>query len=269
MPHRPPIIPGSADRRVARVGRPAADRWVASWRRPDAPGPAPGPAQALWSTAGTALPGVRTVRSIDVSMPLFEGMPSFPGDPPFAAEPVLRVDRGEPYDLSRLTLGSHAGTHVDPPSHFFAGEASADLLDLDLLNGPCLVVQGGADRRAVSAEEVAAVPPGTTRLLLRTANSDRWARKLEYFDDYVTLSRAAASSLVEQGVRLVGIDALSVESDPSGRFPVHRELLGHGVVILEGLLLEAAPPGPYELGCLPLAVRHGDGGPARAVLRPR
>ncbi len=209
------------------------------------------------------------MRSIDVSMPIFEGMPAFPGDPGCTVEPLLRLERGDAYNLSRLSLGSHAGTHVDPPRHFLTGGATVDRLDLEGLNGPCEVLDVPADRSSIGPDELGSLPRGTRRVLLRTANSARWARGLEFFDDYVTLSLRAATALAEAGVRLVGIDALSVESDPRGRFPVHRELLGRGIPILEGLLLQDAPPGRYELSCLPLAVRGGDGGPARAVLWPR
>lgn len=212
--------------------------------------------------------GVGSGPRIDVTMPLFPGMPVFPGDVPFAAAPTARLERGDPYDLSTLTLGSHAGTHVDPPRHFLPQGATIDRLDLDVLNGPAYVLEVPADRSAIGVAELADVPPGTERLLLRTANSVRWARRLEFFADYVALREDGARSLRERGIRFVGIDSLSVESDPSGRYPVHRDLLGHGIPILEGLLLAEAPPGPYVLDCLPLRIRDGDGGPARVVLRP-
>jgi arylformamidase len=206
------------------------------------------------------------VRPIDISMPIFAGMPAFPGDPRVVSEPLRRVARGDAYNLSLLTVGSHVGTHVDPPSHFLDGGPSAEELDLAALNGRCEVLGVPAGCRSVGSEEAARLPPGTRRVLLRTANSARWAERLEFFEDYVGLSIEGARAFADAGVRLVGIDALSVESDPTGRFPVHRELLGRGIPILEGLLLEAATPGPYELSCLPLALRGGDGAPARAVL---
>jgi arylformamidase len=205
---------------------------------------------------------------IDISMPLSEGTPRFPGDPPVVMEPLQRIDLGAPSNLSRWVLGSHAGTHVDAPSHFFRGAPSVDRLSLDTLAGPCLVVGGGADGRSVTAEELGKLPPGTTRVLLKTPNSLRWSRSLEYFDDYVELSEGGAARLLSAGVKLVGIDALSVESDPTGRFPIHRLLLSRGVVILEGLLLEAVREGASELACFPLALRDGDGAPVRAAVRP-
>ncbi len=204
---------------------------------------------------------------IDISMPLYEGMPAFPGDPPFRAEALRRLARGDPYELSQLSFGSHAGTHLDPPSHFLPDGASVDALDLEALNGPCEVVAVDPSRRSVGVEDLLHVRRGTARLLLRTANSARWAQRLAFFEDYVGLEREAAQRLVALGVRLVGIDALSVELDPHGGFPVHRELLGAGIAVLEGLLLGAVAPGAYGLTCLPLALRGGDGGPARAVLR--
>jgi len=209
------------------------------------------------------------VPRIDVSMPLFVGMPSFPGDPSFTSAPVDRIDRGQAYNLSLLGFGSHAGTHVDPPVHFDPRGVGIDRVDLERLNGPCQVIGVPDDRLEVGAAELGRIPPGTERVLFRTRNSARWARTLDFFEDYVALSAAAAQGLLDRGVRLVGIDALSVERDPTGRFPVHHRLLGGGALILEGLLLAEAPPGAYDLACLPLRLRDGDGGPARVTLTPR
>ncbi len=207
-----------------------------------------------------------TGRRRDISLPLFEGMPTFPGDPPFAAESVPRRTDGAPYRLSRLTMGSHTGTHVDPPRHFREDGLAADALDLELLNGPCWVVDTGASTDPVGAGALAAVPVDAVRVLLKTANSARWARGLAYFEEFVGLGTDGAAELLARGVRLVGIDALSIERDPTERYPVHRALLDRGVVILEGLLLAGIRPGPYRLECLPLRLRGGDGAPARAVL---
>jgi arylformamidase len=206
------------------------------------------------------------MRRIDISMPLFSGMPGFPGDPPFASAPTHSLARGDPYSVSRLELGSHCGTHVDPPNHFLPSGASIDRIDLGVLRGPCRVVDVDNAAREVTPADVARIPAGTTRVLFRTSNSARWARELVFFPDYVAVGAAAAADLVARGIRLVGVDSLSVESDPSGRYPVHHALLSGGALILEGLLLSEAPPGGYELVCLPLRVRGGDGGPARALL---
>ncbi len=200
-------------------------------------------------------------------MPLFAGMPGFPGDPPFSTAPEHSLARGDAYNVSRVEMGSHAGTHVDPPLHFLPQGAGADRLDLDVLNGPCVVVAVDPARRSIGAADVADVPKLATRVLFRTANSARWSKQLAFFSDYVALAPDGARSLLERGVRLVGIDSLSIESDPSGTYPVHHLLLGAGVLIVEGLLLDGIAPGPYELECGPLKIRDGDGAPARVVLR--
>jgi arylformamidase len=206
------------------------------------------------------------MRHYDISMPIFPGMPSFPGDPEVAITSLRSVARGDVYNVSAVAMGSHTGTHLDPPSHFYAEGASVDAIDLDLLNGPCEVVDAGPGTRPVGREIVTRLPERTERVLFRTSNSARWANSLEFFSDYVGLLADAAPALVERGVRLVGWDALSIENDPTERYPVHRALLAHGVVILEGILLAEVPPGRYRLKCLPLRLRRGDGGPARALL---
>lgn len=216
-----------------------------------------------------ALPTRREVtptRRFDISMPLAPSMPAFPGDPAFASVPVRSLAQGDPYSVSSISLGSHAGTHVDPPRHFLPAGGGVDQLDLEVLNGPCRVVDVPATSAAIGRAETDPVPAGTRRVLFRTLNSERWSRRLEFFPDYVALTEEGARFLLGRGVALVGIDSLSVESDPTGRFPVHHLLLGGGALILEGILLHDVPPGEYVLECLPLRLMGGDGGPARATL---
>ena len=209
------------------------------------------------------------MRTYDISAPLRDRMAGFPGDPEVRITKVRSIGRGDPYELSALALGSHTGTHVDPPSHFVPGGLPVDQLDLSVLNGRCEVVDVPAGRSEVGLPEVRAVPQGAERVLFRTANSARWARSEAFFADYVAIGLPAAHELLDRKLRLVGIDSLSVEVSPDASFPVHRLLLGHGLVILEGLRLADVRAGPYELRCLPLRIHDGDGGPARAVLLER
>lgn len=205
---------------------------------------------------------------VDISMPIRRGMATFPGDPPVRVEPVRDLARGDPYRLCALALGSHAGTHIDAPRHFLDLAPGVDGLDPEALIGPCQVVEVPADRRLIREVDVPSTGE-SHRVLFRTANSPRWKRGEPYFPDYVALAPAAARRLVERGVRLVGIDSLSVENDTTGRFPVHRTLLTAGVVVVEGLQLADAGPGEYDLLCLPLRIEGGDGAPARALVRSR
>ena len=190
---------------------------------------------------------------IDISLPIGPDTPVWPGDPPVLVEPVARVRDGDPADVSRLTLGTHTGTHVDPPAHFLPGAVTVDALPLDVLVGPAVVAactSGPIDRAAL---EATGLPDGSARVLLKTGG------------DEGALTPDGARWLVDQRVRLVGADTLSIEPEADD-YPVHRVLLGAGVVIVEGLDLRAVSPGSYELVCLPLRIVGGDGAPARAVL---
>lgn len=206
------------------------------------------------------------MRWTDVSMPLGADTPRFPGDPKVEIVPLERIANGASYELSRLTLGTHTGTHIDPPRHFFPERAGADAVPLPALVGRAVVVAVPDDASEVGPALVDAVPPGAERVLFRTRNSARWERGAGFFPDFVALTAAAADRLLDRRVRLVGIDALSVEPVAAGEYPVHRALLGAGIAVVEGLLLAHVPPGACELICLPLRLRDGDGGPARAVV---
>jgi arylformamidase len=205
---------------------------------------------------------------IDISRPIGPDTPVWPGDPPVLVEPVARVGAGDPADVSRLVLGTHTGTHVDPPAHFFPGALTVDALPLDVLVGPAVVADltagGPIDARLL---ESLAVPPDTTRLLLKTVPDHGGADQAETGAGPTTgaVTADGARWLVDRGLRLVGADTLSIEPGTAD-YPVHRILLGAGVVIVEGLDLSAAPAGTYQLVCLPLRIAGGDGAPARAVL---
>ena len=201
-------------------------------------------------------------------MPIYPGMPSFPGDPPVRSTQTQSLENGDAYNLSSWTIGSHTGTHIDPPRHFFRGGASIEDVDPTVLNGPCRVLSVGNGVQRVGPAELERVPEGTQRLLLRTGNSTRWLSEPGFFADYASLTLEGARLVVAKGVRLVGIDALSIESGVAGAFPVHQALLGSGTIILEGLMLADVEEGNYRLHCLPLRLREGDGGPARAMLSP-
>jgi arylformamidase len=217
-------------------------------------------------------------RLIDVSLPIEPDLLTWPGDPGIRIDPSARLDRGDPANVSELHLGSHTGTHVDPPLHFLEGEAGVDALPLDLFLGRALVADLTAvDEIGPSELDELRLPPGTERLLCRTRNSELWARgPVGFPENYVAVTPEGASWLVDRGVRLIGVDFLSVEKygppefQETGKlpFPVHRTLLGAGVVIVEGLNLSEVEPGPYTLICFPLRIVGGDGSPARAVLLP-
>ena len=191
----------------------------------------------------------------DISLPISESLPVYPGDPSVTVDVISDVSSGAPYTLTRISMGSHTGTHVDAPLHLLADGDTVDNLPIDLLMGPCYLASADIDM-PISIQELdsLAVPPETTRLLLRTRNANGY------------LTQDAASRLVETGVKLVGIDSPSVDAPGSPDLPVHRVMLEAEVIIVENLALDAVNPGGYLLVCLPLRIAGCDGAPARAVL---
>ncbi len=193
----------------------------------------------------------------------------WPGDPAVFLEPVASLAAGDPFAVSRLSLSTHTGTHVDPPAHFISGGATVDQLPLDALLGEAVVADLTGRPGPIGPPELESLrlPPGTERLLLKTDNSTRGlALARDRPDRWVGLSPAGAAWLVEHGARLVGADFGSIEEPGASGFPAHLTLLGAGVVLVVGLDLSAVDPGPYTLACLPLRISGGDGAPARAVL---
>ena len=208
-------------------------------------------------------------RLIDVSLTISGDMLVWPGDPPVGIAPRLRLALGDPANVSEIRMGTHTGTHVDPPNHFVEGSHGIDRVLLDALFGPALVADARHLDRPIEAAalEALAIPEGAERVLLRTANSELWRRLPVSFPEvYACLTPDAATWVVDRGIRLIGVDFLSVEQKGAPGHPVHHILLGKGVAIVEGLDLGEVEPGPYTLACLPLKLLDGDGGPARAML---
>ena len=206
------------------------------------------------------------MRVYDISLTLRPRMPVFPGEPTPVLEPTSQMERGASYNVSRLTLSTHTGTHIDAPRHFLPGGASVDQIPVDVLVGPAQVLEMAVDQEITAADlEAAAIPPRTERLLLKTRNS-RLLDDDDFRRDFVYLTLDAARWLVERGIRLVAIDYLSVEQMDADPNIVHQTLLRAGVVIVEGADLRRVAPGSYLLACLPLKLEGADGSPVRAVL---
>ena len=209
----------------------------------------------------------------DVTLVLRPDMITWPGEPAPRIEPLKRIARGDSNNVSIVTLGDHVGTHVDPPLHFIEGGNTVDKLPLDALIGPCRVVKyEGAGHITGAWLDGAGIPKGTERILFKTRNSDRWSdANAPFTRDFTTLNASAAKWCIDHGVKLVGIDYLSIEPQGPEKagYPVHMTLLRAGIVIIETLDLRTVEPGAYELICAPLKIKDGDGAPARVFLIER
>jgi len=200
---------------------------------------------------------------LDVSMPIYAGMVHFPDNPSIEIDTITHVERGDVCTLSKLTMGSHTGTHIDAPIHFLPGGAGAEEVPLDNLIGPARVIEI-KDHDAIKAEELRVHNLGVReRVLFKTSNSERCWKTSQFVPDFLSIAEDAASYLASLNTLTVGIDYLSAGSPET-----HRTLLSAGVVILEGLNLTGVSQGRYEFLCLPLKILGGDGAPARALLRP-
>jgi arylformamidase len=213
------------------------------------------------------------VKIHDVSLVLRPDMVTWPSEPAPRIEPLRRIAKGDTANVSVVTISDHAGTHVDPPLHFIEGGNTADKLPLQALVGPCVVVAFDGPGH-VSGEwlDRAKIPAGIERILFKTRNSERWGDSTAGFTrDFTTINASAARWCVEHGIKLVGIDYLSIEPQGPEKegYPVHKTLLGANVVIIEGLDLRTVGPGQYELVCAPIKLLNGDGAPARVFLIDR
>jgi arylformamidase len=208
------------------------------------------------------------LKILDISVSLNAELPVWPGDPQIVLERYRCISEGNASNDSRIACSVHAGTHVDAPAHFIEKGATIEQLPLDVLIGSATVVELLNDD-IITPEilETLSLSAETKRLLFKTKNSALWANPAHQFNpDFVAISADAAAWLVKKGVRLVGIDYMSVQSFIDTEPLTHQILLEAGVIIVEGLNLSKARQGSYKLVCLPLKLDGSEGAPARAVL---
>jgi len=206
----------------------------------------------------------------DITVPLTNEMSTYPGDPGIQITNWYSLANGDAANVTRLNFGAHTGTHVDAPAHFIPAATPAEQLSLEVLVGDAELIEVPDDVMSISREFVQEHATVAQRVLFKTRNSRFWQdHPTEFRADFTYLELAAAEYLAERGVLLVGIDYLSIEQYGQSNHPTHLALLKHGIVIVEGLNLSSVSAGRYELICLPLRIRsgNGDGAPARAILR--
>ncbi len=206
------------------------------------------------------------MKLIDVTVPLDASLATYPGNTPFSLEPIKCMASGDSSNVSSIHMSAHCGTHVDAPRHFYDNGGDADGLALDMLIGRTRVIEV-TSRTAIEAADLSAFDLSEDiRVLIKTSNSRLWSDPA-FHKDYVGVAESGAKYLVEHGVKLVGVDYLSVEQFRFPGAPAHHILLGAGTIVIEGLNLRDIEPGIYEMYCLPLRVVDSDGAPARVVLR--
>jgi arylformamidase len=207
------------------------------------------------------------MKLIDISLTLSPDLPTWPGDPRIELRRISEISEGSDANVTHLSLAVHAGTHVDAPDHFLGNGKGVDQIPLGLLIGPARVIElPEGDTITADMLREANLPAGTTRVLCKTRNSRYWAEGVNTFqEDFMALDEGAAGYLVEQGVKVIGVDYLSV-APFHAPVPTHRILLEAEMLVIEGLNVSGVDPGEYTLYCLPLKIAGADGAPARVLL---
>jgi arylformamidase len=201
----------------------------------------------------------------DISLNLSADTVRWVNSTPFELIERRRITRGDQNNSSAVSMSVHAGTHLDAPFHFVPDGCTIDSLPLDLFIGPALVHAVETERHITGTHVAAMDLENVTRVLFKTRNT-QLLRKSAYDPNFAAFSVEAAQALVARGVKLVGLDYLSV-AKADEQVPVHRAFLDHGVALLEGVDLSDVMPGRYELICFPIKLSGSDGAPCRAVLR--
>jgi arylformamidase len=201
----------------------------------------------------------------DISQRLRPGLPVWPGDTAFASTPHWSHGEGSPVAVAAMTLSTHSGTHADAPLHYDPSGVAMAEVALDAYLGPARVIDARGWGAVIEPERVAPFLVGAPpRLLFRTYAAfphDRWE------SGFTSIAAATIDLLAAHGVRLVGVDSPSLDPQTSKTMDAHHAVRRAGLAILEGLVLDAVPPGDYELIALPLPFAELDASPVRAILR--
>ncbi|KAJ7163471.1 putative cyclase [Mycena crocata] len=208
---------------------------------------------------------------VDLSHSLKPGMQVYPGDPVFSCSSAASIEK-DGYAVQALSMGSHTGTHVDAPSHFFADGKTIEQIPLSTFVGPALVIPltHKKPRATITWDDLSPYAKQMVAgviVLLHTGWSQHWGTE-EYLA-HPFLDRAAAEQIIATGVQVVGVDSLSPDEtrlDGAGSFGAHEVILGAGGVIAENLTNLHALEGPnYTVHLIPLKIGGSDASPVRAI----
>ena len=207
----------------------------------------------------------------DVTYPIKEGMVHWPGQPPVTFSRLKSLQAGDSSNVSALHLSLHTGTHMDAPKHFLEGAEDITAAPLDAMMGALRVAdvseaEGVGEAEVKAFEERAGALGAGERVFFRTKNSQEDWLEQPFFETYVAVTPDGARYLANKGVRVVGVDYLSV-APFSNTAETHRVLLGAGVWVIEGLDLRGVGEGRFEMLALPLKLETGDASPLRVLIR--
>jgi len=199
----------------------------------------------------------------DVTMPVSPEMLAYTGDPVFYSENVIDLDKGDKCTVSKMSMGSHMGTHIDAPAHFIKGGATVDQLQADKLCGKVKVFHI-PNKAEIEVSDIESLDICKDDIVFFKTRNSELLKKDTFDPEYTYLTPEAARFLVEKGIKTVGIDYLSI--DKFGEHGAHIALLSEGIVITEGLMLSDVPSGEYQMAAVPMKIKGGNGAPIGIIL---
>jgi arylformamidase len=202
----------------------------------------------------------------DITRTLNPAIAVWPGDSRFSITRVADLEAGDPATVTRLTLSSHTGTHVDAPAHVGRDDLSLENVSLAPFIGPATVVTVPRQAGPLTPADFPALDWARIRRLLIHSPASSQPPD-QFLAEFLYPSPALADFMGQHGLVLFGTDAPSVDPVNSDTLPGHQALGRNKLAILEGIVLAGVPDGEYELIALPLKIEGGDGSPVRAVLR--
>lgn len=202
---------------------------------------------------------------IDITRPLTKNIYVYNGDPCFKTDNVCSIENGDICNVSSINMGTHTGTHIDAPKHFFINGKDIFSTPLDCFCGKAKVFNFQNIQNISSNELIDKNIEKNDIVLFRTSNIR--FDGINPINNYCALTDDAAEYLLRKKIKLVGIDYLSIEPATSNDFYVHKTLLKNNIPILENINLKNVAEGIYTLYCFPLAILGGDASPVRAVLQ--
>lgn len=210
---------------------------------------------------------VKKNKYYDLSASISEDIVTFPGDPQYKAKDICSLEKGAQYHLSEIHLGNHTGTHIDFPSHVIKGGKTSNDFSIDDLIGHGLIIEVPSNESSITKDFINKQPILTKDFVFFKTSNSKLSKNAKFKDGYVYIEPEAAQELVKKGVKVVGIDYISVDKYEYEDLPVHKSLLSNDVLIVEGLELNDVPVGRCKIYIMPMKINNMDGLPARVLAK--
>lgn len=207
----------------------------------------------------------KEARYYDLSTKIANDLVVFPGDPAYSNEVVCSLEKGDSFNLCHMHLGNHAGTHIDFPAHTIKNHKTSSDFPIEFLIGPGIIIQVPSTEKSITKDFVAKQSIMKSDIVFFKTSNSTISKHAPFTEKYVYIEPDAAKELLEKGVKIVGIDYISVDAYDDANLTVHNTLLSKEVLIVEGLELSDIPEGRYEIFIMPLNIPNMDGLPARVL----